>query len=198
MSRRPAAPLRRRSGPRAGRIAARSAWLLSLVAVAALAAGAAGETGETGEASAAGPPGTVLDVSGLTFVGSRDADNEVVLRAVHARFHPETNRAELEQVHAVVSGTDDEPGFEMTCDRADLDLDSNDFRAEGHVVGSTASGRRFRSSWVQYDSDEGLLYTEAPVTIQEQAGTLRGGGFRYHVREKRFRLLGGATMVQEP
>src|SRR5512145_2417938 len=98
-------------------------------------------------------PETVLDVSGLTFVGSRGMQNELVLRAVRARFHPERNTAQLEQVHAVVQREGEAPGFEITCDRADLDLDTNDFRAEGNVHGSTADGRRFRSDWVKYASE---------------------------------------------
>jgi LPS export ABC transporter protein LptC len=148
--------------------------------------------------ASAQPQGTVLQVTGLTFVGSRDSQNEVVLHAAHALFHPDTKKAQLQQVHAVVSRPGDEPGFDITCDRADLDLDTNDFRAEGSVVGTTSNGRRFHAEWVEYKSDEGLLFTKAPVTIEEASGTLRGGGFRYLVREQRFRLLGGATMVQEP
>jgi len=36
------------------------------------------------------------------------------------------------------------------------------------------------------------------VLMSESGTTLRGGGFRYYVREERFRLLGGAEVVQDP
>ena len=32
--------------------------------------------------------------------------------------------------------------------------------------------------------------------IRDASGTLRGGGFRYQVREGRLKLLGGATVEQ--
>jgi hypothetical protein len=50
---------------------------------------------------------------------------------------------------------------------------------------------------VAYDEAEGLLYTDEPVLIEEDEGRYRGGGFRYLVEERRFRLLGGASIVQE-
>ena len=46
--------------------------------------------------------------------------------------------------------------------------------------------------------EEGVLYTDAPVVVTESAGTYQGGGFRYEVRERRFRLLGGASVVHNP
>ena len=45
---------------------------------------------------------------------------------------------------------------------------------------------------------EGGLYTDDPVLIVDEDGRYRGGGFRYFVNESRFRLLGGATVVQDP
>jgi hypothetical protein len=34
--------------------------------------------------------------------------------------------------------------------------------------------------------------------IRDAFGTLRGAGFEYWVRENRFRLIGGASVVQGP
>ena len=34
--------------------------------------------------------------------------------------------------------------------------------------------------------------------ITDRDGRYRGGGFRYFVNEARFRLMGGATVVQDP
>ena len=46
--------------------------------------------------------------------------------------------------------------------------------------------------------EEGLLYTDEPVLITDANGTYEGGGFRYLVEERRFRLIGGARVVQQP
>jgi len=114
-----------------------------------------------------------LKVTGMTFVASRGERTELVVRAAHAEYFPDTDQAQLEEV-------------------------SNDFRAEGRVTGSTGSGRRFVAPWVEYDHEAGLLFTDAPVLITEGAVTFRGGGFLYYVRESRFVLKGGASVVQGP
>ena len=49
---------------------------------------------------------------------------------------------------------------------------------------------------MRYDHDEGLLYTDAPVRLVDAAGTFRGDGFRYHIRERRFRLLENVRVEQ--
>ena len=139
----------------------------------------------------------ILDVDGMTFVASRGDVPDVRLTAERARFDTGRERALLEGVHAIFSEREDRDGFEMTCDSGEFDLGSNDFIARGNVRGRTEDGRVFTAPWVQYDSAQGLLFTNASVQITEKAGTFRGHGFRYRVRERRFRLLGGASVVQE-
>ena len=104
----------------------------------------------------------------------------------------------MQDVHTTVSSRDERPGFEMTCDRGELDLETSDFFAEGDVRGKTHSGQRFETTWVRYDHVEEVLYTDAPVVITEGASSYKGGGFRYLVRERRFKLLGGASVVSQP
>jgi len=137
-------------------------------------------------------------IRGLTFVASRGAERDLVLRAEHARLDPGSNVAHLEGVESSVDPQEGTPGFEMTCDEGDLFLATNDFLAKGHVHGKTADGRRFTTTWVRYDHASGVASTDAPVEIEEAGGKYKGGGFRYQVREQRFRLLGGASMVREP
>jgi len=36
------------------------------------------------------------------------------------------------------------------------------------------------------------------VVLEDGAGTYRGDGFRYHVRERRFELLGNVRVVHQP
>lgn len=139
----------------------------------------------------------LLDVEGMTFVASRDNENEMVLHADHARFHTDEERVFLQDVHMVVEPSDYSGSFEIFCDEGQLDMATNDFEARGNVRGTTDGGRAFSAPWVQYDHEQGLLFTNAPVLINEDAITYRGGGFQYYVRSKRFRLLGGASVVQE-
>ena len=119
-----------------------------------------------------------------------------MLESTFATFQPGLDVARLDDVHAVF--TDDEAGdsFELTCEHADLNIDTNDFRAEGDVRGATADGQRYSAPWVEYDHDRGLLHTSAPVSMVDGTGSYRGDGFRYDVRERRFRLLGNVSVEQ--
>jgi len=139
----------------------------------------------------------LLNVEGMTFVASRGDENELILHADRARFHTDEERVFLETVHMVVEPSDFSGSFEIDCDEGQLDMATNDFEARGNVRGTTDGGRSFSAPWVQYDHEKGLLFTNAPVLINEDAITYRGGGFQYYVRTKRFRLLGGASVVQE-
>jgi LPS export ABC transporter protein LptC len=144
-----------------------------------------------------GPDGSALVLSGMTFVGSHGSESDFVLEAKRARVMREGDLVHLEQgVHAKISG-EREGGLEMTCDSAEYHIDSNDFVAIGNVRGRTGDGRRFQTSKLHYDHSRGLATTEVPVLIIDESGTYRGGGFRYHVRDGRFALVGGATLVQQ-
>ena len=140
-----------------------------------------------------------IRVTGMTFVASRDEKTELLLRADTAEFAPDGNTATLHGVHATVSGRGDQLGFEMRCDRGTLDFNTNNFHAAGNVRGRTDDGRQFETEWVKYDDEKRLLFTEESVVIREDSGAVyRGGGFEYYVSEQRFRLIGGAELVQEP
>jgi LPS export ABC transporter protein LptC len=146
-------------------------------------------------AAADSPP---LNVTGMTFISSRGEQTEVVVHAEHARFRPDADVADLEVVRARLSTGNDKSGhIEIECDEGTLNLKSNSFWARGNVTGRTDDGREFSAPWVRYDHTDGLLFTDAPVLMSEAGTTLRGGGFRYYVHEERFRLLGGAEVVQD-
>jgi len=163
----------------------------SIVPVLALVAGLAGSP------AAAGADEATFELDGMTYVGSKAEEQLVVVEAIRAHFHPGNQTATLEQVHAHVTARDEEPGFEMTCDRGELNMATNAFFASGSVEGRTGDGRHFSTSWVRYDHKKGMAFTDAPVTITDTNGTYRGGGFRYDVKDQRFRLLGGASVVRE-
>lgn len=140
-----------------------------------------------------------LRITGMTFVGSRNEVSEFVLRAERAIFKPDTNLAELERMEVVSTdgsdASDARRSFDVRCDRGELNVETNDFLAEGGVRGSTADGRRYQAPWVRYNHEQQLLYTDAPVSMQDETGSFRGDGFRYFVKERRFRLLGNVSLV---
>jgi LPS export ABC transporter protein LptC len=146
----------------------------------------------------AASPAPLLHVSGMTFVASRETGASLVLKAERARFDTDKETAHLEVVDARIPPEGDKGGFEMRCDRSEVDLASNDFYASGNVHGRADGDREFETEWVRYDHEKELLYTEAPVMLSESGTRLRGGGFRYLIRERRFTVTGGASLVQEP
>jgi LPS export ABC transporter protein LptC len=87
--------------------------------------------------------------------------------------------------------------MDLTCDEGELVMETHALLAKGNVRGHTADGRAFSTTWVRYDPKREVAFTDAPVQIDDESGSLHGGGFRYHVREGRFRLLGGATVRRE-
>jgi LPS export ABC transporter protein LptC len=145
-----------------------------------------------------GDRGQVLRLRGMTFVASEGSANEIVLHAEHAEFYPDHDVADLDTVAVEVAPGSGRVGFEMQCDQGRLNLSSQDFVAHGNVVGTIEGGRRFEALWVAYDEQDGILYTDEPVLIIDENGRYRGGGFRYYVHQQRFRLMGGASIVQEP
>jgi len=139
-----------------------------------------------------------LHVTGMTYVSSRGSASELVLVAQRAELRPGTNLAVLEEVQVSGMDPDRKHSFEVRCDRGELDIESNDFLAEGDVRGSTGDGQRYQTAWVRYEHARGLLYTDAPVAMEDGSGSFRGDGFRYDTRRKSFRLLGNVSVVQKP
>jgi len=145
-----------------------------------------------------GADATELSGQGMTFVGSSGSERRVELRSREAVFLPARGIAELTDVDAEVSVLDEGVSFTMKCDEAELDVESNDFLARGNVRGVTGGGHRYHAPWVRYLHEEGMLTTDAPVVMEDRSGSFRGDGFRYHLHEKRFRLLGNVRVEQTP
>jgi LPS export ABC transporter protein LptC len=137
-------------------------------------------------------------VTGMTFVVSRPGESDLVLESRRATLYPEANLAVLYEARVRGREGPSAHGFDVRCRRGELDLSSNDFLAEGDVHGSTADGQRYQAEWVRYRRAQALLHTDAPVVLREGGGTLRGDGFRYHLREGRFELLGNVSVVHQP
>lgn len=183
----PDLPIRNLSPSRRTRNVLLAAVLLVLVAPAGAAEPAVAR--EVDDAKA-------LNATGMTFVGSSGDDSELVLKSRFATFYPDQDLARLQEVEAVLTDEEDGDSFEMTCDRAELNVETNDFRAEGDVRGSTSEGQRYAAPWVEYDHEAGVLRSDAPVTMVDDTGTFRGDGFRYQVDDRTFRLLGNVSVEQ--
>jgi LPS export ABC transporter protein LptC len=150
----------------------------------------------TSLAGLAAADAAVLQVTGMTFVSSHDSVREIVVHSQHAKFHTDTKIAELDGVQAEVSEGDRGRGFSMTCKRAELDLEKNDFLAQGDVKGETEDGQHVFAPWVRYDHEKGVVFSDAPVRMTDRSGSFRGDGFRYHVKDRRFKLLGNVRVEQ--
>jgi LPS export ABC transporter protein LptC len=141
------------------------------------------------------PP--ALELEGITFVSTEGVENQVVLTAERARVETDGRVAHLENVHVLLASDRRIPGLDMRCDRGTVDIETSDFEAHGKVRGTTGDGRRFRTSRLHYANGPGLVSTDSKVVIEDETGTYSGSGFRYFVRENRFRLNGAATVVQQ-
>jgi len=139
---------------------------------------------------------TELRATGMTFVGSRNDRSELVLHSEVATFFPDRDIADLEVVRAVVTDEDEGDSFRMTCERAELNVQTNDFRAEGQVRGTTADGQEYSAPWVEYDHESGVLHTSASIRMNDETGSFRADGFRYHVNERKFQMLGNVSVEQ--
>jgi LPS export ABC transporter protein LptC len=137
-----------------------------------------------------------LDLTALTYTDSARAESGVILEAAEARVLPQREQVLMKTVGLRLKTADAKGQLELRCDHGELDLASGSFVGIGTVRGKTPDGRRFETQRMRYDHEAGLVTTDAPVVIRDGGGTLRGGGFRYQVREGRLKLLGGATVEQ--
>ena len=87
-------------------------------------------------------------------------------------------------------------GVSTRCRRGRVRLESGDFRLEGGLQGEFSDGRVLGVAWVAYDDQRGLLYSNAPITIEEPGAHYRAGGFRYRIEKGELRLLGGVEVVR--
>jgi LPS export ABC transporter protein LptC len=139
----------------------------------------------------------MLDLSKLTYVDSQSGKSGLVLEAADARVLPRREQVLMQSVGMRLATADAKGELRVSCEHGELDLKSGSFVGIGRVRGKTPDGRQFETERLRYDHAAGLVTTDAPVVIRDGGGTLRGGGFRYQVREGRLKLLGGASVVQD-
>ena len=134
----------------------------------------------------------------ITLVASRAGERELLLRSRRASLDPATRRARLWDVSAEVVDAGEDRRLRIECDRAEVEIETQNFRAEGRVRGDTGEGQRFSTDAVHYDHASEVLSSDSAVELIDATGSLRGDGFRYHVAERRFELLGNVRVEQDP
>ena len=141
-----------------------------------------------------------LALEGMRYVLARAGKAEVVVEAERADISPQSGRIELSGVRArlgkLAGQSADLGGLELSCARGTLDLEAREFSATGRVEGRTQDGRSFVTDGIRYRHDRGLVASDTPVVLRDEAGETRGGGFQFWVRENRFRVSGGASVVR--
>jgi hypothetical protein len=169
-------------------VARTSAALFALIAI-----GAAGARAETPV-----PVGLTLD--GMHYVMAEGGAARLAVEAQRAEITPGAGRIALVGVRAQVASIPGAPAsagsLELVCERGQLDLATGEFLAEGGVAARTAGGRVLRTEQLRYAQARGLIHGAKPVALSDDSGEYRGGGFEYWVRNDRFRLTGGARVVQ--
>lgn len=148
-------------------------------------------------ASAAGVRAVpAMRIEGMTFVASTAGVTDLLVAADAARIDVARQRADLETVRARWADDDGRTSLELECERGEFDLATNDLLAIGDVRGRLGDGREFRGPWLRYDRANQVAFTDAPVLIVDHGRRMRGGGLRYHVRDRRLRLTAGASVVE--
>ncbi|MFI5320038.1 MAG: LPS export ABC transporter periplasmic protein LptC [Myxococcota bacterium] len=136
----------------------------------------------------------------MSYVLSRAGVVDFQVEAKRAEISPGTGRIELIGVRARVGGlagaAQELSGLELVCRRGSLDLETREFSAAGGVDGRMQDGRTLRTERLRYRHDSGVVTSDAPVALRDATGDFSGGGFQLWVRTNRFRLTGGARIVQ--
>lgn len=148
-------------------------------------------------ATAAQGAGPRLSLEQMTFVLAEDDRSELVLTAAAASLEPRSSMARLRDVRLRMAGGPGRPRFEARCPAGELDLRTRDFEALGAVEGLTGDGRRFRAESLRYRHADRRFESDDAITIDEGGGRIEAGGFRYSLRERSFRLIGGSRVVMQ-
>jgi len=132
------------------------------------------------------PPPVTLE--SVRFEGYRGAGRDFQVWASNAKIRTIERLATLKDVRIEFEDTG-RGTLEVSADRAELDLQRDDFVLHENVHGSTGSGERFVTSEVRYDPDSRLLVTDEDVSVERGNWTLNGRGMEIDVPGRRLRVL---------
>lgn len=133
----------------------------------------------------------------MTFTSTGGDAADFTLWADRAQMDVREGEIWLEQVNLTIHGEPGRPAVELRCEEGHFELDTEAFRLSGDVRGRMGLERRFRGDWVAFDEERGILYSDAPVVVEDEGSIYRGGGFRYEVDEGRLELVEGVQVFRE-
>ena len=147
-----------------------------------------------------GPPEwgpEALTLSGITFTASGGSAAEFTIWAERAHVDPAAEELWLEQVGLTIHASSKREAVEIRCAEGHFQMKTDAFRLQGDVRGRIGTERIFHADWVAYDESEDVLYSGAPVEVQESGAIYRGGGFRYQVSSGVLELVSGVEVYRE-
>ena len=120
----------------------------------------------------------------FTEVGHQQLHIEV--RADTAEYKKKQNLAIFDQVHIKLT-TKEGRVFVMTGDRGEMNTKSKALKIEGNVVVLSDTNDRFTTEYLQYEDKGKSIFTDAPVTMENDRMSIRGVGL--HVNISRGELM---------
>jgi LPS export ABC transporter protein LptC len=156
-----------------------------------------GSSSEFAAMEASERPSLGAELQGVVFEGHSAGSQDVEVRAKRAWVDPAERRVDLQEVQI---GFEDEKrgAVRIRAERAQLQLDSDDFVLRGEVVGTTGEGEQFKTAEVRYQQGDQLLWTDQPVQVNRSNLLLKGGAMQMHVPSRRIRLTGNVRATVEP
>ncbi|MEE3326223.1 MAG: LPS export ABC transporter periplasmic protein LptC [Myxococcota bacterium] len=138
-----------------------------------------------------------LTLNGITFTASGGSAADFTVWAERAQVDPSSEELWLEQVGLTIHASTQREAVEIRCVEGHFLMKTESFRLQGNVRGRIGVDRIFRAQWVAYDEQNELLYSEAPVEVEEAGSVYRGGGFRYAVADGILELVSGVQVFKE-
>lgn len=114
----------------------------------------------------------------FTEVGHQQMRIEV--RADTAEYIKKQNLAIFDQVHIKLT-TKEGRVFVMTGDRGEMDTKSKALKIEGNVVILSDANDRFTTEYLQYEDSGKRIFTDAPVTMENDRMNIRGIGLQVYI-----------------
>lgn len=105
---------------------------------------------------------------------------QIEVRAEVAEYNKKQNLAIFDQVHIKLT-TKEGKVFIMTGDKGEMDTKTKAMKMEGNVVVLSDANDRFMTDYLQYEDSDKKIFTDAPVTIENERMKIQGVGLQVHI-----------------
>jgi len=122
----------------------------------------------------------------LTEVKAGDRQWEITAKAV--QYFQEENLALLTEIKAKIFSRDGRQ-FDISGDRARLDLQSRDMEVEGNITAKSSDGYELRTESLKFIQASRKIVSKSPVVIKSPRFQLAGVGMVIDLDRQNFRLL---------